>query len=173
MSTLLSLDCSLPDNGISKAIQRTVLNVSIPFIVIAISLPIWMVAYSFNLRKSRKAAPEEGAMPVQPEAAEARSLAAMGEGGGGISSRPEGSTVVAQKGELRDTTGGTVVEIAGGDGAGAPPGFQSFMVTRIVVTMLTVIFYFYPAVSGWLGRWAGLWVADSPVDGGSESNGNV
>ena len=40
MSTFVSLDCSLPDNGLSKAIQRTLINVCLPGIFVLLSVPV-------------------------------------------------------------------------------------------------------------------------------------
>ncbi|GIM05121.1 hypothetical protein Vretimale_9537, partial [Volvox reticuliferus] len=178
MTTLVSIDCSFPANRISKAIQRTVLSVAIPWIFILAALPMWILLYGLHLRRRRKMAPEFlAAAAATPTATTA---AAATDGGGAANDKDyQGLTAVVSFQKLSDTPGqgelapatkatmtaarpgGGNVNVSGrvrfevvGEGAAASlPGrdssetFNSYLSIRMVVTTLTVIFYFYPVVT--------------------------
>ncbi|GFR39670.1 hypothetical protein Agub_g141 [Astrephomene gubernaculifera] len=60
VSTFVSLDCSLPSNGLSKAIQRTIITVALPGIFALLALPVWLTTYLLRARSQRRAVPEPG-----------------------------------------------------------------------------------------------------------------
>eukprot|EP00198_Chlamydomonas_reinhardtii_P000814 XP_001690149.1 predicted protein [Chlamydomonas reinhardtii] len=120
VSTFVSLDCSLPDNGLSKAIQRTLINVCLPGIFVLLSVP------------GHDSHTDDGGddLASAKEAAKAESAAAA-------SSKLGTSTAAA----VSDKDGG-------GDGLhGGPVRFRPYFATRMAVTLIAVIFYFYPSVT--------------------------
>ncbi|KXZ43208.1 hypothetical protein GPECTOR_97g746 [Gonium pectorale] len=43
IAVMVSLDCSLPDSGVPKAVGRVLVSVFVPFILMALSVPVWAV----------------------------------------------------------------------------------------------------------------------------------
>lgn len=50
----MSLDCSLSDNDVSKAVQRTTLNCALPLIFAALAAPVWCVLFLLHRRSAAK-----------------------------------------------------------------------------------------------------------------------
>ncbi|KAG2448500.1 hypothetical protein HYH02_006391 [Chlamydomonas schloesseri] len=170
VSTFVSLDCSLPDNGLSKAIQRTLINVCLPGIFVLLSVPVWMLLFLFAARGGRKTAAADDSGPAGPPAeskdgplltnhhshqhkdadanadAPADDLAAAKEAAKAESAKlaPSSSSAsapAAAKPPLSDKDGR-------GDGLhGGQVLFRPYFATRMAVTLIAVIFYFYPSVT--------------------------
>ncbi|GIL65853.1 hypothetical protein Vafri_19500, partial [Volvox africanus] len=171
MTTLVSIDCSFPEN-IPKAIQRTVLYVAVPWLFILAALPIWILLYMRHLRRRRKAVPEllaaaavttaPPAPPAAPDIGNKGYEVVMspvvsfkkisGKAGQDELATAATTTAAVTDTASRDGSGGGGYQLEG-EGAvstsegGSSETFNMYLTTRMIVTTLTVIFYFYPVVT--------------------------
>ncbi|PNW88696.1 hypothetical protein CHLRE_01g040650v5 [Chlamydomonas reinhardtii] len=146
VSTFVSLDCSLPDNGLSKAIQRTLINVCLPGIFVLLSVPMWMLLFLFAARSGRKTA-----AATDPPLAQGHD-SHTDDGGDDLASAKEAAkaeSAAAASSKLGTSTAAAVSDKdGGGDGLhGGPVRFRPYFATRMAVTLIAVIFYFYPSVT--------------------------
>ncbi|GAX73318.1 hypothetical protein CEUSTIGMA_g772.t1 [Chlamydomonas eustigma] len=52
-STLVSLDCSLTDTHIPKSVQRSIISVCLPIVLLLLSVPTWLLIYAYGKHKQQ------------------------------------------------------------------------------------------------------------------------
>ncbi|KAG2444938.1 hypothetical protein HXX76_001674 [Chlamydomonas incerta] len=161
VSTFVSLDCSLPETGLSKAIQRTLINVCLPGIFVLLSVPMWMLLFLFAARGNRKTADSGSAAAAGPPAESKDGPAANGSAAGhdhkGSDADGDDDLAAAKQAAKAESAAAAAASSSaaplsdadgGGDGLhGGPVRFRPYFATRMAVTLIAVIFYFYPSVT--------------------------
>ncbi len=192
MSTFVSLDCSLPSGPLSKAMQRTLINVALPGIFTALALPVWLLLWLCHRRSARRvdASPppeheddddkdgdDEGGSSSDESDTEAEHRdggRAAGKGRPGaaprtagactpgpaavaegvedsakalsLSEEPIGPSKAGKGAETQQLTASHAGGAAGGS-QGEPYGLRAYLAVRMTVTLLGVLFFFYPSVT--------------------------
>ncbi len=154
VSTFVSLDCSLPHNGLSKAIQRTAINVALPAVFSLLALPVWLLLYGMHVRRARRTAPD----PRVTAGSSGPSLTARAASNTLSHSSGKGLALPLVAGSGAAASGKGAMSESGQEDEGegevrrGPLGLREYLSTRMIITMLAVIFYFYPGVSSLLHR---------------------